>query len=64
VLLKRKSDYLRFIPFKKGEKFTSAMLAETANINKDTARKALYVLTKINLVSRIGRKNNLLVYVR
>jgi hypothetical protein len=64
VLFKKKSDYLRFIPFKKGWEFTSAMLAETAKITGETARKTLYVLTKMNMVSRIGKKNNLLVYVR
>jgi hypothetical protein len=64
ILFKKKSDYLRFIPFKKGEEFTSIMLAETAGITNETARKTLYVLTKMSLVSRTGKKSNLLIYTR
>jgi hypothetical protein len=64
VLLKKKSDYLRFIPFEKGEEFTSAMLAKKANINNDMARKVLYVLTKMKAVNRVGKKSNSLIYVR
>ena len=64
VLLKKPSDYLRFIPFKKNEEFTAPLLAERAGIDKDTARKALYVLTKIKVVKRIGKKGSAWLYSR
>jgi hypothetical protein len=62
VLLKKPADYLRFIPFKKKEEFTSSLLAERGGINVNTARKALYVLTKMKVVKRKGKKGNAWVY--
>jgi hypothetical protein len=62
VILKKLSDYLRFIPFKKKEEFTSSLLAGREGISADTARKALYVLTKMKLVKRKGKKRNAWVY--
>ena len=64
ILLKKPSDYLRFVPFKKGEEFTVSLLAERAAIDKWTAGKALYVLTKIKIVKRTGKKGNAWVYMR
>jgi len=64
VLFKKPSDYRRFVPFKKSEKFTGSQLAERAGIDKWTARKALYVLTKLKVVKRIDKKGNSLVYVK
>ena len=64
IHLKKPADYVRFIPFKKGEKFTSALLAQNAGIDKFTARKTLYVLTKLKVVKRTGKKGNSWVYVR
>ena len=64
ILFKKPADYLRFIPFKKGEEFTSSMLAERAGVEKQTAGKALYVLTKMKVVERKGKKSNSWVYVR
>jgi hypothetical protein len=64
ILFKKPADYLRFIPFKKKEEFTSSLLAEREEINTDTARKALYVLTKIKIVKRKGKKGNAWVYAR
>ena len=63
-LFKSKADYLCFIPFKKGEKFTVSALAQKAEIDVATARKALYVLTKMNLVKRIEKKGTAWVYIR
>ncbi len=62
VLFKKPSDYLRFIPFKKREEFTSSLLAEREGINANTARKALYVLTKMGAVKRKGKNGNAWVY--
>jgi len=64
ILFKKPKDYLRFIPFKKGEEFTVLSMAEKAAITADTARKALYVLTKMKVVNRIGKKGNAWVYDR
>ena len=64
ILLKKPADYLRFVPFKKKEAFTSALLAERAGIDAATARKALYVLTKMNIVKRTGKKGQFWVYTR
>jgi hypothetical protein len=63
ILFKKPKDYLRFIPFKKTEKFTSALLAQKAGISADTARIALYVLTKMGLLERTGKQGNSWVYV-
>ena len=64
IVLKKPADYLRFVPFKKKEEFTVSMLAERAAIDKWTAGKALYVLTKIKVVKRTGKKGNAWIYVR
>jgi len=62
ILFKKPKDYLCFIPFKKGEEFTVSSMAQKAGITADTARKALYVLTKMKVVKRIGKKGNAWVY--
>jgi len=64
ILLEKPADYLRFIPFKKREKFTSSLLARRAEVDKDTAGKALYVLTKMKVVKRTEKKGNSWVYLR
>jgi len=61
-LLKKPADYLRFVPFKKNEEFTVSQLAERAKIDKEKAGKALYVLTKMKVVERIGKKGNAWMY--
>jgi hypothetical protein len=62
VVLKKKSDYLRFVPFQKGEEFTSAMLAETAGIDPATAQRTLYVLTKLKVIERKGKQGRSWLY--
>ena len=62
ICLKRPADYRRFIPFIKGERFTSALLAEKAGISVALAQKALYVLAKMGLVEKAGKEGNALVY--
>jgi hypothetical protein len=64
IALAKRADYRRFVPFKKNEEFTSSLLAQKAGIAPATARKALYVLTKLKLVKRTGRKGNSWIYVR
>jgi len=62
IQIKKPADYLRFIPFNKNEKFTSALLGEKAGINVHLARKTLYVLTKIGVVEKAGKQGNTLIY--
>ncbi|MDR3123761.1 MAG: hypothetical protein LBU16_08300 [Treponema sp.] len=57
-------DYRYFLPVKPGEPFTAKSLGEKAGITPDTARKALYVLTRIGLAERIGKEGNAYVYRR
>lgn len=64
VVFTKKNDYLRFIPFKKKEEFTVSSFAKQTGIKICMARKVLYVLTKMKLVKRIGKKGNTIVYVR
>jgi hypothetical protein len=62
IALHKPADYLRFVPFAQKDRFTSADLGEKAGIRIDMARKALYVLNKIDAVKRIGKQGNALVY--
>jgi hypothetical protein len=62
VLLEKPRDYRRFAPFKKGEEFTVRNLAEKAGIDVKTAGKTLYVLHKMKLLKRTGKRGNSIVY--
>jgi hypothetical protein len=64
ILLSKRKDYLRFIPFEKNEEFTVSSHAEKAGIKKWISGKTLYVLTKMNMIKRVGKKGNAWVYVR
>jgi hypothetical protein len=62
IILSGLSDYYRFVPFGKDEKFTSKDLAAKAGIDTALARKCLYVLSKLELVKRMGKQGNTVVY--
>ena len=64
ILFAKKNDYLRFIPFKKKEEFTVSSLAKETGIKPWVARKVLYVLTKMKVVKRTGKKGKAWVYTR
>jgi predicted AAA+ superfamily ATPase len=64
ITLQSPKDYLRFVPFKRGEEFTTSLLAKKAGIPVHTAQKTLNTLYKMKLVERIGKKGNTLVYKR
>jgi hypothetical protein len=64
ILLEKPKDYMYFVPFKKKEEFTTSLLAEKAGIDIAIARKALYVLTKMKVVKRIGKKVLSWVYIK
>jgi len=62
IRLKKLSDYRRFVPFQRKEEFTSANLAKKAGISPVLARKTLYVLAKLGIVTRTGKQRNAFVY--
>ena len=62
ICLKKPADYRSFIPFAKNKKFTSALLGKKAGIDAGIARKALYVLVKIGVVEKIGKRGNAFVF--
>jgi hypothetical protein len=62
IALNSPEDYRRFIPFTGTEAFTSADLAEKARIQRPLAAKTLYVLHKMGLVERTGKKGKFWVY--
>ena len=64
IVFAKKSDYRRFIPYKKGEEFTSFSYTQKTGIDKWTAYKVLYVLNIIKIVERTGKKGNSWIYVR
>ncbi|MCL2609063.1 MAG: hypothetical protein FWD94_04070 [Treponema sp.] len=56
ILLKRPRDYVRFVPFAKKEEFTSGELSEKAGIRVELARKTLYVLVRLGVVEKTGKR--------
>jgi hypothetical protein len=64
IVLSKKKDYLRFVPFKKGDEFTVLSFAEKAKIKRTVSQKAVYVLNKMKVIKRVGKKRNTFVYVR
>lgn len=62
ILLESPKDYRRFIPYQKGEEFTAPLLAQKAGISANLAGKTLYVLNKLKVVKRIGKRRNAFVY--
>jgi len=62
ICLNKPSDYLRFIPFKKNEEFTTNLLSKNGNITTDLARKTVYVLARIGVIKKTGMKGNFHVY--
>jgi hypothetical protein len=63
IPLEKPRDYRRFAPFRRGEEFTVRDLAEKARIDTASARKTLYVLHKMKLLKRTGKRGNSFVYV-
>jgi hypothetical protein len=63
IPLEKMRDYRRFTPFKKNEEFTVRDLAQKAHIDPVIARKTLYVLHKMKLLERKGKRGNSFVYV-
>jgi len=64
LILQKPKDYYAFIPFKEKEPFTVRSLALAAGISVSTARKTVYVLSKMGLIEKAGKQVNAIVYVR
>jgi len=62
LVLKNPKDYRQFIPFRKSELFTVKEFAGKAGINSAIAQKTLYVLTKMELTEKTGRRGRAYVY--
>jgi hypothetical protein len=62
IILEKPVDYLRFLPFSLNEEFTSKVLAEKTKITVDLARKTLYVLVRLHIIEKTGKKRNLFIY--
>jgi len=64
VIFTKKNDFMCFIPFKKGVEFTVTSHAKATGIKRAMSQKVLYVLCKMRVIKRIGKKSNAWVYVR
>ncbi|MDR0558269.1 MAG: hypothetical protein LBG43_10490 [Treponema sp.] len=62
IALRKKADYLQFAPFAPEERWTAADLARSAKIRLPLAQKTVFVLTKLNVIARIGKKGVAWVY--
>ena len=62
IILSKLKHYRRFIPFENNEEFTAAQLGKKAGINTSLSGKTVYVLNKINVIKKIGKKNRAWLY--
>ena len=62
VVLSSKKDYLRFVPFKKGQLWTAKDLAEKASLKLPLAQKCVFTLTKAGVIRREGRRGRSYLY--
>lgn len=62
IVLKNSDDYKIFLPQGLNENFTSAEFALNAKISKQTASLALNILTYLQVVERIGKNGNSILY--
>jgi len=65
VIFTKKADFIKhFVPFKTTEEFTVTSHAEKTEIKRHISQKALYVLAKMKVVKRIGKKGKSWIYTR
>jgi hypothetical protein len=62
IVLRERADYLQFAPFAPDERWTASDLALRAGIRLPLARKTVFVLTKLNVIARIGKKGRAWLY--
>ncbi|MDR2094915.1 MAG: hypothetical protein LBP76_05275 [Treponema sp.] len=64
IALLSSGDYALFLPYAEKDLFTVRDLSKKALINENLARKCLYVLCKLGLTAKTGKKGNAWVYGR
>lgn len=62
IRLMNRDDYRRFLPESLPPEFSGKDLASCASVRAVVARKALYVLKRIELIEEIGKKGNAKLY--
>ncbi|AEF81804.1 hypothetical protein TREAZ_0912 [Leadbettera azotonutricia ZAS-9] len=62
IILSSIKDYARFIPYDEEDTFTVKDFAQKTKINTTLAQKTLYTLTRMSLVTRIGKQGNSYLY--
>lgn len=62
IHLNSPDDYRQFIPTNLPEQFTSAEFAKAAHTSNNTARSCLNTLSAINLVERVGKRGNSILF--
>ena len=62
IKLEKLQDYRYFVPFREDVSFTNKQLAEKVKITEALARKTLYVLTKLGVVTRVGKQDRCWLY--
>lgn len=64
ILIKNPNDYSIFIPETLPKEFTSLDYAKNAKVNRKIAQTSLNILTYLDLVKRIGKTGNTIIYER
>ena len=62
LILKKPKDYLQFVPFAGKECFTVTEMAKKSGMKREMAQKAIYVLVKMQLLEKTGKKGRAFVY--
>jgi len=62
ICLDKPAHFRRFIPFTEKEEFSAAQLAKKAGISADLSYKTIYVLNKINVIHKTGKKDRAWFY--
>ena len=62
ISLTKLEDYYQFVPFKNTQEFSARLLSVQSKISVSSAQKTLYVLTRLNIVERVGKIKNTFFY--
>ncbi len=62
IPLNHKNDFLTFLPFKKGDLFTVRELSDAAAIKIYEAGRAVYCLSRMGTIEKIGKKGRWYLY--
>ena len=62
IRLRTPADYLRFVPFERGEEFSAAMLAKRVGIRRPLASRAVAALARLGVIERTGKSGRAFLY--